>query len=276
MISRAAFFSCLIASSLGMTGMPASAQGLGGLVPHRAVYNLELADASERSGITSMYGRMVYEFTGSECEGYRVNFRFVTQVDTGGEKKITDQQSTTFEDMKNGRFEFESKTYNNEQLAKQVSGMAERRDGKISVDLTEPVARELSLTAARFPTQHTLDVINRAEHGEHFFEARIFDGSDNGDKTLYTSTVMSSPVAATPDDPDADKAGKLKSEKAWPVTIAYFDDAKGSDGIPTYRMSFKLYANGVSRNLLMDYGDFSLRGNLVSLDFLPESACKSN
>ena len=28
------------------------------------------------------------------------------QVETSGEKKITDQQSSTFEDMKNGRFEF--------------------------------------------------------------------------------------------------------------------------------------------------------------------------
>lgn len=277
MISRGRIFAFLISAGFGLTGgMPALAQGLGGLVPHRAVYNLQLADASERSGINSMFGRMVYEFTGSECEGYRVNFRFVTQVETGGEKKITDQQSSTFEDMKNGRFEFESKTYNNEELSKQVSGMAERRDGKIDVDLTEPVAKELSLTAARFPTQHTLDVINRAEHGEHFFEARVFDGSDNADKTLFTSTVMGSPVGVTSDDPDAANAGKLKTEKAWPVTIAYFDDAPGTDGVPTYRMSFKLYANGVSRDLLMDYGDFSLKGTLVKLDFLPEESCKSN
>jgi hypothetical protein len=277
MISRGRVFAFLISSGLGLTGMPALAQGLGGLVPHRAVYNLELAEASERSGISSMFGRMVYEFTGSECEGYRVNFRFVTQVDTGGEKKITDQQSSTFEDMKNGRFEFESKTYNNEELSKQVSGMAQRRDDKIAVDLTEPVTKELNLTAARFPTQHTLDVINRAEHGEHFFEARVFDGSDNADKTLYTSTVMGSPVGATADDPDAANAGKLKTEKTWPVTIAYFDDAPGTDGTPTYSMSFKLYANGVSRDLLMDYGDFSLKGTLVKLDFLPaDSACKSN
>ena len=275
MISRGRVFACLIGSSLGLTSMPALAQGLSGLVPHRAVYNLELADASERSGISSMYGRMVYEFTGSPCEGYRVNFRFVTQVDAGGEKKVTDQQSSTFEDMKNGRFEFESKTFNNEQLSKEVSGMAEKRADKISVDLTSPVPKELSLTAARFPTQHTLDVINRAEKGEHFFEARVFDGSDNGDKTLFTSTVMGSPISQTSDDSDAANAGKLKAEKTWPVTIAYFDDATGTDGTPTYRMSFKLYANGVSRDLLMDYGDFSLKGTLVKLDFLPESSCKS-
>src|SRR6195952_5264808 len=119
--------------------MRANAHGLAGLVPHRAVYNLEVADSSETARFFTMYGRMVYEFTGSECEGYRVNFRFVTQVDAGGEKKVTDQQSSTFEDMKNGRFEFESKTFNNEQLDKDVSGMAEKHADKISVDLTSPV-----------------------------------------------------------------------------------------------------------------------------------------
>ena len=77
------------------------------------------------------------------------------------------------------------------------------------------------------------------------------------------------------DDPDAANAGLLKAEKTWPVTIAYFDDAKGADALPTYRMSFKLYANGVSRDLTMDYGDFVLKGNLVKLDMLPEVACKT-
>jgi hypothetical protein len=41
-------------------------------------------------------------------------------------------------------------------------------------------------------------------------------------------------------------------------------------------MSFKLYENGVSRDLRMDYGDFVLKGNLVKLDFLPADACKGN
>jgi hypothetical protein len=276
MISRRSIYACLIGAGFGLAGFPAVAQGIAGLVPHRAVYNLELADASERSGISNMFGRMVYEFTGSACEGYRVNFRFVTQVDAGGEKKVTDQQSTTFEDLKNGRFEFESKTFNDDRLEKEVTGMAEKHSDKISVDLTSPVEKELNLTAARFPTQHTLDVIDRARKGQHFFEARIFDGSDDGDKTLFTSTVVGSPVGVTADDPDASNAGKLKTEKTWPVTIAYFDDAPGTDASPTYRMSFKLYENGVSRDLTMDYGDFVLKGSLVKLDFLPEVACTSN
>jgi hypothetical protein len=278
MISRRSFYAAVLGASAAFSGLPATAQGIAGLLPHRAVYNLELKDASERSGINNMFGRMVYEFTGSECEGYRVNFRFVTQIDSSGEKKVTDQQSTTFEDPKTGRFEFESKTFNDDRLDKEVSGSAEKHSDKLTVDLTTPIEKQLSLTTARFPTQHTIDVIERAKHGDHFFEARVFDGSDDGDKTLYTSTIVGSPVGVAADDPDDSNAGKLKGEKTWPVTIAYFDDKAGTDALPTYRMSFKLYPSGVSRDLTMDYGDFVLKGNLVKLDFLPEakSACKSN
>ncbi|MFM2278084.1 MAG: hypothetical protein RLZZ444_315 [Pseudomonadota bacterium] len=266
----------LVASTaLGVAAgaLPATAQGVSGLVPHRAVYNLELKDANERAGITAMFGRMVYEFTGSECEGYRVNFRFVTQVDTGGEKRTTDQQSTTFEDLRNSRFEFSSKSYTDERLDKSVSGFAENIGDKTKVELMEPDDKALDLEAGRFPTQHMLEVIERARKGEHFFETRIFDGSENGDKALFTSTVVGSPIGVLPGDPDAENAGTLKSEKTWPVTIAYFDENKTSDALPTYRMSFKLYPNGVSRDLTMDYGDFVLKGNLVKLDMLPEEAC---
>ena len=35
------------------------------LAPHRAVYDLVLNKASDRSGITGITGRMVYEFNGS-------------------------------------------------------------------------------------------------------------------------------------------------------------------------------------------------------------------
>jgi hypothetical protein len=54
----------LNATILGGVATAAMAQGLSGLVPHRAVYDLQLKDAAEKAGIKSMFGRMVYEFTG--------------------------------------------------------------------------------------------------------------------------------------------------------------------------------------------------------------------
>jgi hypothetical protein len=263
------------AALLAGTSVPALAQGMAALVPHRAVYNLELRDAAEKAGITAMHGRMVYEFTGSECEGYRVNFRFVTQSEVAGQKRVSDQQSTTFEDLKNGRFEFETKSYTDDRLDKEVQGHAEDLKDKISVELLAPDTKQVELQPGRFPTEHMLEVIRLAQSGKHFFEARVFDGSDNGDKTVFTTAVMGSPTPVQPGDPDAAAAGKLKDEKTWPVTIAYFNDDEKIDGMPTYRMSFKLYENGVSRDLVMDYGDFALSGRLVKLDLLPESPCEA-
>jgi hypothetical protein len=267
-------FALLVLDALLLAGAAgvASAQGVSALVPHRAVYDLELKDAAEKAGIKSMYGRMVYEFTGSECEGYKVNFRFVTESEVGEDKRISDQRSTSFEDVRNGRFEFESQSYTDDRLDKEVQGVAEEREGKISVDLTSPAEKQVSLQQSRFPTEHMLEVLKMARSGKHFFEARVFDGSDNGDKAVFTTTVVGSPEGAAPGDTEAQSAGKLKDAKTWPVTIAYFTDEK-TDGLPTYRMSFKLYDNGVSRDLTMDYGDFALSGKLVKLDFLPETSC---
>src|SRR3546814_8252693 len=68
----------------------AGAESAGALVPHRAVYDLRLKDASERSGIDGMNGRMVYEFTGSACTGFTTNFRFVTRINSGEASRLTE------------------------------------------------------------------------------------------------------------------------------------------------------------------------------------------
>ncbi|NVD41219.1 cell envelope integrity EipB family protein [Ensifer sp. HO-A22] len=257
-----------------MTVSGISAASANVLVPHRAVYDLELKDASDRSGISGMYGRMVYEFNGSACEGYTVSFRFVTQVNTGEETRMTDQQTTTYEDMKSGNFRFLTRSFTDEKLDKEVRGTAHDDKTGVKVELTAPDKREVELAASRFPTEHMVEVIDRAKKGESFFEARIFDGSDSGDKTLITSTFVGKSRKPTADEPDAGKAGKLGTENYWPVTISYFNDDKSGDALPIYRMSFKLYENGITRDLTMDYGDFVLSGKLADLEVFKSEECK--
>ncbi len=55
------------AALTGLAAASANAAAAGALAPHRAIYDIELKEASERSGIEGMRGRMVYEFNGSEC-----------------------------------------------------------------------------------------------------------------------------------------------------------------------------------------------------------------
>ena len=64
--------------------------------------------------------------------------------------------------------------------------------------------------------------------------------------------------------------GELAS---WPVSIGYFE-AKGGDLTPSYQIDFRLYENGVSRELLIDYGDFSIHGTLTSLEYIKAPECR--
>ena len=261
------------AAAIGITAASANAAAAGGLVPHRAVYDIELKQASERSGIEGMRGRMVYEFNGSACAGYTTNFRFVTRIDTGEQVRVTDQQSLTFEDLTAGLFRFETKSFTDDKLDKDVSGAAAEQDGKVTIELSEPEKRAVELADSRFPASHMIEVIDNARKGKKLFEARIFDGSENGDETYLTTTIVGDAQQPVSGDPDAAKAGALADKTYWPVSIAYFDEESTGDAVPVYTQSFKLYENGVTRDLTLDYGDFVLTGRLSNLELLGSGDC---
>jgi hypothetical protein len=60
---------------------------------------------------------------------------------------------------------------------------------------------------------------------------------------------------------------------SWPVSIGYFEPKEG-DLTPSYQIDFRLYENGVSRELLIDYGDFSIHGTLTDFEFLKSAECR--
>ena len=54
------------------------------LAPHRAVYDLKLrATRSGKSPSQAVRGRILYDFSGNACEGYALQFRQVSELDTG-------------------------------------------------------------------------------------------------------------------------------------------------------------------------------------------------
>jgi hypothetical protein len=248
------------------------------LQAHRAVYDLSLDKASDRSGITGITGRMVYEFNGSPCDGYTVNFRFVTQIATTETTKLTDQQTTTFEDAKGKTFSFVTKSFVDQQLDKEVKGTATKGDKGIEVDIDKPQKNVVELAATQFPTQHLVELIGKAEQGEKFYETSLFDASEDANKVMTTTVVVGKKAQADKSDPELPALAKLGTDKYWPVDIAYFDLSNKDSGEeePEYRISFKLHENGLTRDLMMDYGEFSMTGKLVNLslfDQAPQKTC---
>jgi len=265
----------LIALSASTLLSAAPAMAAMTLVQHRAVYDLTLDSASERSGITGINGRMVYEIRGSACDGYTVRFRYVTQSDTREASQITDQQTTTFEDADGKTFSFSTKSYTDQTLDKELRGNATIVENGVKVEIDKPERKEVDLAPTQFPTRHLEELITKANQGEKFYETSLFDGSEDADKAMTTTIVVGKKASLQPDDPEFKTLDKLRDAQFWPVDMAYFDATNASDGedTPDYRISFKLYENGLTRDLLMDYGDFSIKGRLVDLSlFEPDTA----
>ncbi len=245
------------------------------LVPHRAVYDLTLDRADEKSGISGLTGRMVYEFNGSACEGYTTNFRFVTRIDMEEQpQRVTDQQTTTFEGNDGKTFRFVNKTFVDKDLVKEVRGDAKLEGGKTVVELSKPKENKIDLRATQFPTQHMEELIGKAEAGEKFYQTSLFDASEDADRVVATTVVVGK--GQNPADDETKFMGQFSKDPVWPVTIAYFDDKEKQDGLPIYRINFKLYRNGITRDLTMDYGDFAMRGKLVKLDVFNKADQKAS
>lgn len=248
------------------------------LVPHQAVYDMKLGEKEDNSGISGLSGRMVYEFTGNACEGYSVNFRFVTRFQNAdGGSQVTDLQTTSFEEPQAESYQFLSKTFVDQELVEESKGKATAGAQTKTINLKAPSEKSLEIGhEVLFPTEHLLTILESAENGVPFISADIYDGAESGEKVYATTTVIGSktvsPVKADTEDPDAPLAGL----NYWPVTVAYFDpgaeDATG-ELTPVYQLSFWLFQNGVSGHLTLDYGDFTIKGKMAALELHEDTGC---
>ena len=249
------------------------------LAPHRAVYDLKLATSRGKRPIEAVRGRILYDFTGNSCEGYALQFRQVSELNTGeGGNLFTDLRAATWEDGEAKSFRFNSQNYMNDKLVDSVDGRAERDGSGIGIKLSKPSGKNVNLDAPLiFPTEHMRRIIAAARAGDMVIEVPVFDGSETGEKSYDTLTVIGRAIAADADKP-ADAAGadaSLSKLTRWPVRISYFDRAK-SDGeqIPVYAIAFELYENGISRALSLDYNDFVISGEITALEMKTSNPCR--
>ena len=273
----------IVALGVAAAGGPARAQSAGApvaLAPHRAVYDLKLTDSHGKRSLESARGRIVYDFSGNACEGYALRFRQVTELDSGeGKSVVSDLRSTTWEDGAAKAFRFNSQNYMNQDEVDSVDGQAERQPDGVTVDLTKPERKKAGIGEAVFPAEHMRRVIAAARAGERLLELPIFDGSETGEKVYQTLTVIGrriSPAEHKLTDVTA-KEQTLASMARWPVTISYFDRGKAAETgeqTPVYSINFELFENGISRAVALDYGDFSIAGDLTALELRETKPCK--
>ena len=130
-IQRLAFAMIAGAALLGGPWSAAALTPTGEFAAHRAVYELKLAKARGKGGAVSARGRILYDFSGSVCEGYQLEFRQVSELDNGeGKITLSDLRSRTWEEGAAKAYQFTSQNYLNQQLIESVDGRAERRQNR--------------------------------------------------------------------------------------------------------------------------------------------------
>jgi EipB-like len=267
----------LVAGALLMaTALPASALTL---ASHRAFYELEVSRIDNTSGYSSVQGKLAYELSGSVCEGWAVNYRIANRyVEAEKGSRVLDTQLTTWEsgdglEMNLSQKQFVDSTLDSEERLKvKRPKMGAEAQG----NLTLPKEQDFTVPGdAVFPSTHQARLLDAANKGILRDVSVVFDGSD-GDKIYKAISFIGKKrapgtFALDAANPQTEPLRKLAS---WPVTVSYYLNAGEKAEAPIYQASFNMYENGVSTNLLMDYGSYALKGTLTKLELLKTQECQ--
>jgi len=258
-------------SALGANSVTAASKTQ--FVSHRAVYDLEL-DRAKQSNIEIARGRIVYELIGSDCEGFAQNFRQIIEL-RGAElgSRVIDTRSTTFEEGDGSGLTFSNRTETSFSPSEQTDGRAQKLEQKVAIKTTSPTQAVIEYSeVVLFPIEHYAKLIETAVFGGKTLNAKVFDGSQDGTTLSDTFAVIGPPIKNAAFEHNILNAS-FDQLSRWPITISYFDYADTKSEQPEYTMFFELFENGVARNLRLDFGDFSIIGNLKALELIKTPKC---
>lgn len=274
----------LLAAALGLLALPAAAQtaaapsptgprhgisaealaaGIARMAPHRAAYRLDLGEA-RGAGIAAVRGAMVFDVIDA-CEGWTTRQRMtMTVVDRDGQEIETVSDYATYEAKDNSRLRFSLTQSTEGAISQRVAGEAElNAEGAGRVRFSEPAGHEQALPPGTIlPMRHTVLAVETARAGRRLLAAPLFDGtSDEGAQDTTTIIATWSAEAGKTAFPLLERQGSGR------MRIAFFERGGGGSGAsqPDYEVGLRYYENGIADELLMDFGEFSVRGTLLEL-----------
>ena len=239
------------------------------LASHRGVYSLTLDRARENATIVDVSGAMVFEIIDA-CESWASRQRFtMTLRNREGTELETGSDYATLESMDGRNLRFSLTQMTQGAVKSRVAGQAElAADGSGVARYSEPEAKELPIPPGTLlPNTHTIAALNAARAGQRLLVAPIFDGT-TADGAQQTTTVLS-PWQGPQPVPEAPSLSTLGSSR---MRIAFFEpDAEQAGGArtPSYEVSLRYFENGVADDMIMDFGDFTVRAKLMKLEDAP-------
>jgi EipB-like len=241
------------------------------IAPHRALYTMKLSNARNDSGVIDARGTMDYEW-GETCDGWTIEQRYRLKMRYAETPDVDIASSFVTWESKDGlRYRFNQKQTRNGEVDQEIRGEA-RLDGfgKGGVaEFSKPQPQNLKLEpGVMFPSAHTILLIDAAHEGENFISRLVFDGATE-ENAVQVSAAIGAKLAA---DPAAAPQSPLLQRPGWRVRLAFFPvDANAEK--PDYELGMRLLDNGVSQDMVIDYGEYSIRAKLDDIEPLNKPSC---
>ena len=248
------------------------------LQPHRAIYAMKLATSREGSDITGLTGKMYVEWADA-CDGWTVNQQVLMTFVGADSPTMSNAFNYSSWEAKDGKsFRYSMRNSSGGQTMENVVGRAimptDSGEGSAAFDVPEVETLDLP-DGTIFPTDHLLVMIEQALTGQRQFTRTVFNGT--GLDSLNEVVTFIGPEIAPGSKPLAGEVAdeikdKLKARRSWPVSIGYFPmDAANSE--PEFEVRFRLFDNGVSVDLVLDYGSYAIDAALSHLEVLTPPKC---
>ena len=247
------------------------AAGAAEIMPHRALYTMTLGRAGGDAGVVGANGTMAYQW-GESCDGWTVEQRYRLKMGYAETPDVSIASNFVTWEAKDGlSYRFNQKETRNGTDDDEIRGTAklDGQDKGGAVDFEKPEGKSFKLPAGMmFPSTHTIFLIDKARAGEVFVSKHIFDGA-TVENAVLVSAVIGPKVAP---DAEAAKKSPLLNRPGWRVRLAFFPaDPKVEK--PDYELGMLLLDNGVSRDMVIDYGDYAIHATLNDIESLPKAGC---
>jgi hypothetical protein len=252
------------------------------LAPHRAVYDVTLKRADERADLSGAEGRLAMELGGSDCEGWTTNFRMANEFrPREGKGRVIDTQSASWESGDGLSMRYNQREFldGSQQGERKVSAKRDAGGGIGRAEVEKPEQRSLELPPETvFSIEHQKRLLRAAIAGGTHESSFVYDGSDDSTGFRAIAFIGAKKMPGQAKSTLAGAPGEaLAKLPSWPMTISFYATKAGEaqgEATPAYQVSFTMYVNGVADNLVLDYGDFALGGNLKVLEFLDQAPCE--
>lgn len=249
------------------------------IAAHRALYTMSLAGSKTDSGVTGAHGQMGYQW-GETCDGWTVEQRYELTISYAESQDVNIVSNFVTWESKDGlRYRFNQKETRNGTVDEEIRGSAQLdgpgKGGTITFEKPQPQTMKLP-AGAMFPSAHTILLIQKAEAGENFVSRQVFDGATVEGAVLVSAVIGAKIEPKAKAEPTATNEPPLDDpvlqRPGWRVRLAFFPADQKAEK-PDYELGMLLLDNGISRNMVIDYGDYTINAKLNKIEALGKPHC---